>query len=360
MIRNNRTAMFLLSLSAAVLACNLPGGAPASQPQVEPPQASQPAGDVPAETLPPNVVHIQSPATTLGFGTYIYDVESSGTAAERRAPYGDSYNINRLERPFLQDMTYVRDLDIVKAVVSEDADWFYVSIDLVGTDPNNVLGIDYGLELDKDYDGFADDLIWAVPPYTSSWDTANVKIFEDKNHDTSAVSPVKSDAPITTDGYDTQTYFGGPGDADPDLAWVRLGGGAESTLQFAFKKSWSGTVFMLGVVADANFRDAHKFDLVDRFTEAEAGSPVKEKQYYPLKALFAVDNTCREAFGFKPTGYEPQLCPREEATPAPKTPEPGCTDPGQYHDEGSCEAAGCAWRQNGSVVVAVVYYCTYP
>src|SRR3990172_5100870 len=154
MIRNNRTAMFLLSLSAAVLACNLPGGAPASQPQVEPPQASQPAGDVPAETLPPNVVHIQSPATTLGFGTYIYDVESSGTAAERRAPYGDSYNINRLERPFLQDMTYVSDLDIVRFSVSQDDAWFYVSIKLITNDPNNSLGINYGVELDTNHDGF--------------------------------------------------------------------------------------------------------------------------------------------------------------------------------------------------------------
>jgi hypothetical protein len=141
------------------------------------------------------------------------------------------------------------------------------------------------------------------------------------------------------------------------MAWVRLGSGADSTLEFAFKKSWSGTVFMLGVFSDAGLKDVGKLDYVDRFTEADAGSPVKDKKYYPLGDLFAVDNTCQEAFGFEPTGYEPKLCPRAEPT---KTPQAGCTEPGQYSDESSCEAAGCAWRQNSGVVIAVFYYCTYP
>jgi len=82
---------------------------------------------------------------------------------------------------------------------------------------------------------------------------------------------------------------------------------------------------MLGVISDAGLKDVAKLDYVDRFTEAEAGSPVKDKQYYPLKALFAVDNTCREAFGFKPTGDESQLCPRPEPTKRPKEPEPQAT-----------------------------------
>jgi hypothetical protein len=64
------------------------------------------------------------------------------------------------------------------------------------------------------------------------------------------------------------------------------------------------------------------YDYNDRFTEAEAGSPVYDKQYYPLKALFAVDNTCWEAFGFKANGYEPKLCPRAEP---PKPHQPGPT-----------------------------------
>jgi hypothetical protein len=89
---------------------------------------------------------------------------------------------------------------------------------------------------------------------------------------------------------------------------------------------------MPGVMADAGLRDPGKLDYVDRFTEDQAGSPVKDKQYFPLKDLYAVDNACREAFGFNPTGYEPQLCPREaqptrrpkpESTQAPPV-EDGC------------------------------------
>jgi len=76
---------------------------------------------------------------------------------------------------------------------------------------------------------------------------------------------------------------------------------------------------MLGVIADAGWQDPKKLDYVDRLPLAEAGSPVRENMYYPLKQLFLVDNTCREAFGFEPTRYEPQICP----VPVPPTKTPG-------------------------------------
>jgi hypothetical protein len=360
-----RKLFFPIALILIVsMACNMPFFNPPQTeatpavPPVPPVVASTNAPTSPVPTDTPKVLHIVKPSDTApAGGTLIYDVESSGTAAEKRAPYGDSYSIDRLERPFQQDMTYIPDLDIVTARVSEDDNWFYVSIKLIGTDPNNSLGINYGVILDTNHDGFGDYIIWAHPQYTTSWDTVNVNIFADKNHDTAGLSPEKSDAPITTDGYETQIFHGGVGDADPDMAWVRMNAGPDAMIQFAFKKSWSGTVFMLGVMSDAGLKDITKLDYVDRFTEEQAGSPVKDKKYYPLKALFAVDNTCQEAFGFKPTGYEPKLCPKE----APPTGQPtGCQNPSQYHDQTSCQAAGCAWKQNGTVVIAVVYYCTYP
>jgi len=61
----------------------------------------------------------------------------------------------------------------------------------------------------------------------------------------------------------------------------------------------------------------------DRFTEEEAGSPEKSEEHYPLKALYGFDNSCREAYGFKSTGYEPMLCPREKPEPGePKVCQP--------------------------------------
>jgi hypothetical protein len=323
-----------------ILACNIPGGTTGTQPPLDPGQATLVPGqdivtDQPPDALAPVTVtstaainHVMQPGVPSS-GKLVYDVESQGTAPERRAPYGDSYKINRLERPFLQDMTYVADLDIVTYTVGSDTDWWYVSIELIGSDPNNELGINYGVELDQNHDGFGDYIVWARPGYTTAWETTNVQIFQDKNHDTGGLSGENDDAPITTDGYETRIFNGGNGDADPDMAWVRTNGALPASIQFAFKKSWAGTVFMLGVLADAGLKDVQKLDYVDRFTEAEAGSPVKDKTYYPLKALFAVDNACREAFGFSPTGFEPQLCPRDEPPPRkPHSTPSGCVDPG--------------------------------
>src|SRR5690349_8360386 len=142
-----------------ILACNLPAGG-------QSPEAGAPTSvpvDASTSTVAPPptaaVVHVINPAGSFATGFLAYDVESKSTAPEKRAPYGDSYDINRLERPFLQDMTYVPDLDIERFSLTSDEDWFYVSINLIGTDPNNTMGIQYGVELDQDRDGFGDFII---------------------------------------------------------------------------------------------------------------------------------------------------------------------------------------------------------
>ena len=221
-------------------------------------------------------------------------------------------------------MTYVPNLDISSLKVGRDGGWYYVSIAMVGTDPNDKLGIDYAVELDTDHDGFGHYIIWAHPPYPADWDTLPVQILRDSNHDTGGRSAEKSDAPLTTDGYDTLTFNGPITDSDPDVAWVRIGSGPQGSLQVAFKRSWSGDIFMLGVLADAYLKDPKKLDYVDRFTLAQAGSPVRANENYPRKALYAIDTVCREAFGFKAGGYEPQLCPPAEPPPT-KQPKPTAT-----------------------------------
>ena len=55
-----------------------------------------------------------------------------------------------------------------------------------------------------------------------------MQIFQDTNHNTGGLSGEKSDAPLTADGYETLIFNGGAGDADPDLAWVRINAGAQS------------------------------------------------------------------------------------------------------------------------------------
>lgn len=327
----------------------LPGQAPATpQPVVVEVPATQPvmptekpqevaataepvavATDAPTE-LPPaptiEIVHLVTPDAVALTGPIIYDVTSEDTAPENRAPYGDSYNINRFERPFDQDMQYNPNLDIVTYNLVKDKTWNYVSIELIGTDPNDPLGIQYEVEIDTNIDGFGDYIIVAVPPFTPRWETTNVMVYRDTNRDTGGLSGEKSDAPFEGDGYDSLIFDRGIGD-DPDLAWVRINAGRRATVQIAFKQSLSGKAFMIGTVADAGFKDVGMMDYVDRFTRAEAGSPVRDNKDYPLKLLYNIDNACRSGYGFAPTGYEPQLCPRDEPTPHPRSTPSVCQAP---------------------------------
>jgi len=320
----NSNFIFSLMLLLVILACNLPQPQPAA-PSVAPPSETPlvsisatplnpatvtetplPTPEPPTPTLA--VSHSLVPSTLIKPGKLILDVVSVDTAAEQRAPYGDSYDINRFERPFLQDMTYVPDLDIVSFNLAHDEKFFYVSIELVGTNPNNSLGIDYGVELDIDADGFGDMIIIARPPYSVDWSTETVQIVRDTNRDTGGLSAEKAEAPLPGDGYDEVIFDGGRGAEDPDLAWARVNAGDKATVQFAFKKSFAGEKFMYGVIADGGLRSVADLDYVDRFTKEQAGSPVRDQQTYPLKALYAVDNVCREVFGFTGTKQEPQRC----------------------------------------------------
>jgi hypothetical protein len=82
-------------------------------------------------------------------------------------------------------------------------------------------------------------------------------------------------------------------------------------IQLAFKYSAIGNEprFLWNGLADFGNRRPDWFDYNDHFTQAEAGSPLPiQADYYPLQALWGIDNTCRDAYGFAPTGAEPGLC----------------------------------------------------
>ncbi len=306
-------------------ACNLPALSQPTETPVPPTAVSPASGPPPTET--PGVQHQSIPVSAPDAKPYP-DVVSVDTAPEKRAPYGDSYDINRLERPFTQDMTYIPDMDISSFSASEDSNWIFISIALVGKNPNNPAGIYYAVELDNNLDSFGDFLILAQPPYSEEWTARNVKIYADTNRDSAGRNPAKSDAPFSGDGYDKliHSLADGIGD-DVDLAWVRINAGQYAAVQFAFKKTLAGSAFFYSVLADAGLKDVRRLDYVDYFTAMEAGSPVRRNANYPLKALYAVDNTCYQAFGFKPTGFEPKVCP-EIVQPVVEQPErPGQPPP---------------------------------
>jgi hypothetical protein len=93
--------------------------------------------------------------------------------------------------------------------------------------------------------------------------------------------------------------------------------------------------------------DAAKFDLNDNYTHEQAGAASKGYDvYYPIKAVAEIDNSCRMAVGFKPTGREPGLC--EVPTNPGENSVAGCTatvsqilacglsDPSYAWDSASC------------------------
>jgi hypothetical protein len=229
-------------------------------------------------------------------------------------------------------------MDIHRFGLSEDTDWYYVSILLIGNNPNNAHGINYGVEIDPDADGFGEYIVWAQPPFINQWDTTNVQVFEDSNNDSAGGSAASSDAGNNGDGYESLIFDGGSArNADPDLAWVRWLPGEKAIVQFAFKKSWAGSTFMLGVVADAGLRDVTRYDYNDSMTIEEAGSPVRDQANFPLGALYAVDNTCWEPIGIPGAVSAPKSCqPIQQAVSAPSNEGEGsgsalsCTNPSYY------------------------------
>jgi hypothetical protein len=224
-VNDKPVAAFFLIPLLTVLACNALAGSAVPTPMAPTatitetaiPIASATQTELPTETPVPSptvelptptidIPHVLIPMTSVKSGDLVKDVVSVDTASEKRAPYGDSYRINLFERPFLQDMTYIPDLDIESYNVNKDEKFYYVSIKLVGADPNNEIGINYGVELDIDADGYGDYIIIAHPPYSVDWSTDNVQVVQDTNRDTGGLSPTLSDAPLPGDGYETQCW----------------------------------------------------------------------------------------------------------------------------------------------------------
>ena len=114
------------------------------------------------------------------------------------------------------------------------------------------------------------------------------------------------------DGYETVVFDQGKGD-DPDAAWVRVTADEPATVQLAFKKSLlnGNDKYLVGAWAGMDALDPSKFDLNDHYTVEQAGSASQPDfpATYPIKALAELDNTCRQAINFSPSGKEPGVCP---------------------------------------------------
>jgi hypothetical protein len=223
--------------------------------------------------------------------------------------------------------TYFPDLDIQTTALQRDAAWIYVMITLAGQDPQGGMPMDYGVELDTNLDGRGDYLVMAQVS-GAAWSTDGVRVWKDGDRDVGGPHPIQADTPPQNGtSYETLLFDQGQG-ADPDLAWARVNPGNPNSVQLAFKRTLfpdPGKYLWGAWAVDPQMFHPDWFDYNDHFTQADAGSPLTElTQYYPLKAFYAADDTCRWAVGFTPTGSEPGVCPIP-ATPTPpptKVPSP--------------------------------------
>ena len=246
------------------------------------------------------------------------DTDSEENTSQNSAAAGDDPETNLFERPFSQSgMVYRPDLDIRKAGLSHDSNFYYVRVSLAGAHPesNDLSQAAYAVELDTDLDGRGDYLVWAGGPCGSSWDTAGVLVYEDSNNDVGECPPDFAGC-TSCWGWLRQAGLLTRGLFDPDAAWCRQM--PDSQIWMAFKKSIIGNPekFLWGAWADAGTRDPKKLDYNDSYTEEQAGSPIMDNPNYPVKAVSLVDNTCRESYGYEAEGNELGLCPQAEAAAA--------------------------------------------
>ena len=267
-----------------------------------------PTEELPAPT---EIVHTITPSDPGWVHRWFNDTNSSITADENRAPGGDDYYNNELERPFTaNEMIYHPDVDIQKAEIATDDDFFYFSIYLKDVNPDTGdLQATYGAEIDTDLDGRGDFLFLCETPNQTEWAIEMASGYTDTNENVGGKQPTYPEAPIDGDGYD-KVIFSLDVLTDPDGVWCRKAPGSEVKVDIAVKQTLIGSpkIFAWGVWADAALADPALFDYNDHFTYAEEGSPYPVNSNYPIKALFLVDNTCRESYGFTPSGKIPGMC----------------------------------------------------
>lgn len=267
---------------------------------------------IPAATATAAVEHTLTPPGPGGITRYIIDARTRDYAPEQKVALGsDVHLVNRYERPYTAEtMEYLPDVDLYQVDLSITPPWVVLTFHLGGPRAGGIGRTMYGAEFDTNRDGRGEYLVWAASPADGNWTTAGVEIRRDTNADVGGPNPQWANAPWTGgDGYDRVLFPAGPG-SDPDLAWTRQADeGRKVQLAFKYIAIGNAPFFLWNGVADFGLRRPDWFDYNDRFTQADAGSPLPvQAELYPLHALWGIDNTCRDAYGYEPDGAELGLC----------------------------------------------------
>jgi hypothetical protein len=316
---------------AALTACNLPG----SQSATQAPATSLPATELALVTAdtptssPPTEIPVQHQVFPDSLpenrSSHAGDYDSSITADQKKANGGDRFTFEKFERPFNANTmdVYFPNLDIIDTFVYQDDTWMYGTIQVVDRSAANVSPYRFAMQIDVEVDGKGDFLVIASNPASTDWTTDGVQVYTDTNSDVGDLTAMFTDAGSTSDGFETLIFERGSGD-DPDVAWVRVSPNNPNIVELAVKRSILGNPFLylIDMWTGHGSLTPTLFDYSDHYTHEQAGAADPELPlFYPIKTVYELDNSCRMAVGFEPTGKEPGLCP----VLAPVKPEGGPT-----------------------------------
>ncbi|MDK2981739.1 MAG: hypothetical protein PWQ55_2086 [Chloroflexota bacterium] len=276
------------------------------QPTVEPPAEAQTAEEDAAmpEAATEEIATPGDPPKELD--RTLEDSIAGYTAEDKKATQGDNILDNLYERPFTsQEMVYQADLDITTVDFGPSDDGFYYfTIRLYGmnSEGGGLKGL-YGIEFDRTLTGRGDLLVTVKDPQ-KEWSMEGVTIYLDDNRDVGGLKPIEAESGFNGSGYDSTLEM----DAEKN-AFARIDPKDGNAVQFAISFPVVGAVdqFLWGAWADNGLMDPTRFDYNDSMGPTEAGSPIRGN-YYPVKGLYNLDNTCRLPFGLEQTGLIAGMC----------------------------------------------------
>lgn len=308
----NRTKFLLFGMLVVVQAC---GALPKAEEKLIEGQTfdvlpTQPADVETEEPAIPvvqnNVVPVNLPASISGHAS------DQVSALDKAISGGDRFTFGQFERPFNSEKmdVYYPSLDIVDTIVYQDNEWVYGIIQLNSLEEAASISGKYALELDTDRDGRGDWLVLVASPASTDWTVQGVQVYYDENDDVGNVSAMFTDEATDGNGFETLFFDQGRG-ADIETAWVRNSPANPNTVEISVKRETLEipNSFMVNMWAGTSLLDPSHFDLNDFYTHEQAGAANPGYElFYPIKSVFELDNTCRLAVGFQPTGTEPGLC----------------------------------------------------
>lgn len=296
--------LILMILLSVISACGSQAEPAASEDPVEQPaEAAAPTQESTAavEEPVPMSPAPASPALTIMPGDppepirTLEDSASHFSAADHKATQGDNMLNGLYERPFTSvEMVYQPDLDIISVDFAPGESFFYFTIRLYAmNNQGGGLKGQYAIEFDRSKSGRGDLLVLAENP-GKEWSSENVTIYADNNRDVGGPKPVIADEGFKGSGYDTTLEMDGD-----KAAFARLDPADANAVQIAVSYALleNPEEFLRGAWADNGLRDPAQYDYNDRMGPTAAGSPILG-DYYPVKELYNLDNTCRLPYGF--------------------------------------------------------------